>query len=47
MTGSRKVTNRGKVEKVMVPMATEETWMDWKKVVQWTAITIPAAMMNR
>ena len=35
--------NSGKAEKVMVPTATEELWMDWKKVVQCTASTTPAA----
>ena len=34
--GSIKVRNNGKVEKVMVPIATEDTCIDWKKVVQWT-----------
>ena len=43
-TGSIKVTNRGKVEKVMVPTATLATCTDCIKVVQWRAIIMPAAI---
>ncbi len=41
--GSRNVIKRGNVENVRTPIATVETWMERKKVVQWTASKKPAA----
>ncbi len=30
----------------MVPIATEDTCIDWKNVVQWTAMTIPVMTIS-
>ena len=39
--GSMHVINTGKVEKANNPTATLETWIAWKKVIQWIARTNP------
>ena len=41
-TGSKKVTNNGKVEKVIAPIATVDIWMACKYDHQWNASMIPA-----
>ena len=43
--GSIKVRNNGKVENVIVPIATVDTCIDWKKVVQCIAMTAPVRMI--
>ena len=45
--GSINVTKRGKVEKVIVPMATVESWMDSNMVHQCMAITAPDMIRSR
>jgi hypothetical protein len=39
--GSIKVTNKGKLEKVTSPTATEDIWMERKKTYQWKASNPP------
>ena len=45
--GSRKVTNRGKVENVTSPTATLEIWMERKKLHQCIARRIPCKIKNK
>lgn len=35
------------MENVIVPIATVDTWMDWKKVVQWAAMTAPVRIIRK
>ena len=45
--GSRKVSKTGNVENANNPIATVDTWIDLKNVVQWIAKTIPSTIKEK